>query len=273
MVAVFGPAEVERLQKVYAAPEIVEQRLRTRAALGARPGERGLDVGCGPGLLACELAREVGPGGRVVGLDSSRDMVETARARAAGEGLEHSVEFQLGQADRLDFPAGSFDFVTAVQVYLYVEAIDRALAEAARVLRPGGRCVIVDTDWDSCVWLTADRERHRRVMEARLREFANPHLPPLLPGLLKSAGLVLDHAGVIPILNLRYDPDSFSGGILGLTRAIAVRRGMPSDEADAWRADLESRIGDGDYFFSLNRFLFVATKPCAAGVSCQQAEG
>ncbi len=261
MASVFGPAEVQQLEKVYAAPEIVEQRIRTRAAVGARRGEHGLDVGCGPGLLACELAAEVGPGGRIVGIDASPDMIETARARAVREGLDQRVEFTLGDAARLDFPAESFDFVVAVQVYLYVSAVERALAEAARVLRRGGRYAIVDTDWDSCVWLTADGDRHRKVMEGRMREFANPHLPPRLPGLLEGAGLTLAHAAVIPILNVRYDPDSFSVGIIGPTKKLAVRHGVPRDEADAWEADLRGRAAAGPYFFSVNRFLFVAAKP------------
>lgn len=261
MAPLFGPGDVERLERAYAAPEIVEQRARTRAAVGARPGEHGLDVGCGPGFLLCELARAVGPTGRVVGLDESPDMIEAARARAARAGLGPRVELAVGDAARLDFPDGAFDFVTAVQVYLYVKDVEHALAEGARVLKRGGRYAIVDTDWDSCLWLTADRERHRRVMEARMRHFANPHLPPRLPGLLQAAGLTLAHASVIPILNLRYDPASFSGGIIGATKQLAVRHGVPAAAAEAWAADLTSRAEAGRYFFSLTRFLFVATKP------------
>lgn len=257
----FGPGDVLRLEKAYAAPEIVEQRARTRAVLGARPGERGLDVGCGPGLLACELAREVGLAGGIVGIDASPDMIEAARARAARERLGERLEFAVGDASRLEFPRESFDFVVAVQVYLYVHDVEHALAEAARVLKRGGRHAIVDTDWDSCLWLTADRDRHRRVMEARLRHFASPHLPPRLPGLLRAAGFTLTHASVIPLLNLRCDPESFSVGIIGATKGLAVRHGLPRAEADAWEADLRSRTADGQYFFSLNRFLFVATKP------------
>jgi SAM-dependent methyltransferase len=261
MATAFGPSDVERLEKVYAAPEIVEQRARTRAALGARPGERGLDVGCGPGLLACELAREVGEAGRVVGIDASPDMIESARARARREGLEARVELSSGDATRLDFPPESFDFVVAVQVYLYVKEVERALAAGARVLKRGGRYAIVDTDWDSCVWLTADRDRHRRVMEGRLAEFAQPHLPPRLPGLIRAAGLRLAQAAVIPLLDVRHDPASFSVGIIGPTRNLAARHGVPREEAEAWEADLRGRTEEGRYFFSLNRFLFVATKP------------
>ncbi|MGH7263592.1 MAG: methyltransferase domain-containing protein, partial [Candidatus Rokuibacteriota bacterium] len=158
------------------------------------------------------------------------------------------------------FRAGGFDFVTGVQVYLYVLEVEEALAEVARVLRPGGRAVVVDTDWDSCVWRTADPARHRRVMEARLGHFAHPHLPPRLPGLLAKAGLALSRVEVIPIVNLRCEPGSFSVDLIGLTRRAAVEHGLPVAEAEAWEADLRGRTQDGDYFFSVSRFLFLAVK-------------
>jgi len=249
------------LERAYAAPEIAEQRARTRAALGARPGEHGLDVGCGPGFLAVELAREVGASGRIMGIDASADMLAAARTRVAREGLADRIRLAHVDAASLPFRAGAFDFVTAVQVYLYVAEVERALAEAARALRPGGRLIVVDTDWDSCVWLTGDRARHRRVMEARLGEFVQPHLPPRLPGLLRGAGLRLAHAEAIPVLDLDGAPGSFSRHVSGVTRAAVVRHGLAAAEAEAWEADLRARTGEGDYFFSVNRYCFVAVKP------------
>lgn len=253
----FDARAAARLGRIYMAPAIVEQRARTRAALGARPGEHGLDVGCGPGLLAAELVQEVGAQGRIVAMDRSPDMLAAARERLKG----HPVGFVRSDAAALPFAGAGFDFVVAVQVYLYVPDVARALAEAARVLRPGGRLAVVDTDWDSCVWLTADRDRHRRIMEARMGDYAHAHLPPRLPGLLKAAGLRLTHAAAVPVLDIRYDPDCFSGGTIATTRDSAIARGVPREEAEAWEADLRGRTGEGDYFFSVNRFLFVATRP------------
>jgi SAM-dependent methyltransferase len=261
MAARFGAREAARLETVYASPAIAAQRAATRAALGARPGERGLDVGCGPAFLACELGREVRPGGRVVGLDESPEMLEAARARIEQEGLADHVEVLKGDAVRLAFPAAAFDFVTAVQIYLYVSDVERALAEAARVLRPGGRLAVVDTDWDSCVWLTSDRARHRRVMEARNEYFVQPHLPARLPGLLGRVGLELARAEAIPVLELSGDAGTFSGGLIATIGDLAARHGVPRAEAEAWKADLLARANGSEYFFSLTRYLFVATRP------------
>jgi SAM-dependent methyltransferase len=257
----FDAAAAARLGRMYASPAIVEQRARTRAALGVRPGERGLDIGCGPGFLTCELAGEVGERGRVVGMDASADMVAAARERAQRESVGDRVRIARGDAAQLPFRAERFDFVTAVQVYLYVPDVAAAVAEAARVLRRGGRLAVVDTDWDSCVWLTSDRGRHRRIMEARMADFVDGHLPPRLPGLLARAGLRVERAEVVPVLERRYDPDAFSGGIVGVMTDTAVRQGVPVADAEAWAADLRSRTADGDYFFSVNRYLFLAIKP------------
>lgn len=254
----FDAANVARMERMYSSAPITEQRAKTRAALALSEGEYGLEVGCGIGFLACEMAHEVGAAGRVVGLDNSPDMIAASKDRAQRDGLSDRLEFMVGDATQLDFPSAAFDFVVAVQVYLYVAEIERALGEARRVLRPGGRLVIVDTDWDSCVWLTADRERHRRVLEARLHELPQPHLPPAFLGLLRRVGLNLVRVEVHPILNLRYERDSLSAGLIETTPKIVGNFGIDPAEAEAWVNDLKNRTSDDDYFFSLNRYLFLA---------------
>jgi len=257
----FDGAGVARLERMYSTPAVVEQRARTRSALAIRPGERGLDIGCGPGFLLCEMAKDAGAKGHVAGIDASADMVEAARRRAEHQDLKERTDIRVGDATRLDQAHGSLDFVTAVQVYLYVRHIERALAEAARVLKPGGRLVVVDTDWDSCVWRTSDRERQRRMMDAWARQFAQPHLPPLLPRLLAGAGLELQAVEAIPLINLRYEADSFSAGVIEMMAPTVAPLGIDPTECAAWAADLRGRTGDGEYFFSVNRYLFRARRP------------
>jgi hypothetical protein len=100
-------------------------------------------------------------------------------------------------------------------------------------------------------------------MDARSRYFTQPHLPAKLPALLRRAGLTLEHAEAIPLLELDGGPDTFSAGLIASTADLAARHGVPRDEAEAWRADLLARAAGGDYFFSLTRFLFVARRPAA----------
>ena len=116
------------------------QRAVDRAQVG--PGADALDVCCGTGDLALELRRRIGPDGRVVGSDFSEPMLELARAKSGEQGLP--VEF--GWADALDLPYGDdgFDAVTIGFGARNLADLDKGLGEMARVLRPGGRVVILE---------------------------------------------------------------------------------------------------------------------------------
>src|SRR5436190_2498574 len=116
------------------------QRAVDRVEVG--PGSDALDVCCGTGDLALELRRRVGPDGRVVGCDFSEQMLELARQKSGEGGLP--VEF--GWADALALPYGdqSFDALTIGFGARNLADLDRGLSEMARVLRPGGRVVILE---------------------------------------------------------------------------------------------------------------------------------
>jgi demethylmenaquinone methyltransferase/2-methoxy-6-polyprenyl-1,4-benzoquinol methylase len=111
-----------------------------RADLG--PGSDALDVCCGTGDLTLALRRRIGPDGRVVGCDFSEPMLEIARRKSGQEGLP--AEF--GWADALELPYGdsSFDAVTIGFGARNLADLDRGISEMARVLRPGGRLVILE---------------------------------------------------------------------------------------------------------------------------------
>src|SRR6476646_4955054 len=129
-----------RVEATYQTPDIVAQRRATRELLALEPGEHVLDIGVGPGFLAAEMAEEVGPGGRVCGIDASDSMLALARRRSA------AVELAVADVLKLPFPGASFDAAVATQVYEYVPEMPAALAAARGVLRPGGRLLILDTD-------------------------------------------------------------------------------------------------------------------------------
>ena len=114
----------------------VVDALMARARLA--PGERVLDLGTGTGSVAERAAEVVGPGGHVVGVDISPEMLSLARARVAARGLAH-VSMQEGRAEAIPADDNSFDVVLASLSLMY--AIDREAAarEMARVLRPNGR--------------------------------------------------------------------------------------------------------------------------------------
>ena len=116
----------------------------TLAKTGLRPGQQALDVAAGSGDLAAGLARQVGKAGRVVVTDINAAMLAEGRDRLLNEGLAGNVEYVLADAENLPFPDGSFHCVTIGFGLRNVTDKDAALRSLYRVLKPGGRLLVLE---------------------------------------------------------------------------------------------------------------------------------
>ncbi len=204
------------------------------------------------------MADEVGPTGHVVGIDVSPDMIALASERCANRA---QIEVSEGDAVALPFGDETFDVVISTQVYEYVQDVAKALREAARGLRPGGRLLVIATDWESSLWSNADEARMVRMLEAWREHGADSRLPRKLPKLLREAGLKVDPIAVIPIINIEYDPNNYSYSMIQLMSKFAAgKQQLTAQDADEWAEDLKAFGERGEYFFSVNRYVFVARK-------------
>jgi arsenite methyltransferase len=254
----FDDAVVQRLQAVYKTEDVVAQRRQVIAALDLRAGDKVIDIGTGPGYLAADMAKAVGSKGRVVAVDLNESMLQVARASCS-----EFAWIDLVNADAVRLPGGDGTFNAAVstQVYEFVPDVQAALVDAWRVLRPGGRLVILDTDWDSLVWASSNDERMARLLKVWDGHLADPHLPRTLAGSLIDAGFEVDAVSAVPIVNTTYDQEVFSFYMSKqVAEFIAGRQGVTEGDVAGWLQDLEASHDARRYFFSLNRYLFVAHK-------------
>jgi SAM-dependent methyltransferase len=164
-----------------------ELRAWERTHLSLRAGERLLDVGCGLGDGALALTRELGPTGAVVGIDASAAMLAAATERAAAAPCP--VRFSVGEALALDEPDGSFDAVRSERTLQWVADPAAAIDEMLRVLRPGGRVALIDTDWSTLELDVGDDDVAAAVRDAMRTERGRPsHVGRHLGKILRTAG-------------------------------------------------------------------------------------
>jgi SAM-dependent methyltransferase len=257
----YDEAAADRLEAVYLGPDVVAQRADTLRRLNVESGEHVLDVGSGPGFLAQAIADRTGPSGKVVGVDSSDQMITRASARNDRPWLS----YRLADATSLPFEASSFDVVVSTQVAEYVPDIEAFCSEVVRVMRPGGRGLILATDWDAVCWHSSDAERMDRVLNAFAPHCADSRLPRTLGARLRGAGLLLEEVSYFPIINLdRYD-GCYGEMVVPFIKAYVSAQGtVPEEELEAWADDLRDLNQRGEHFFSTGRFSFLFKKPDAA---------
>ena len=197
----------------------------------------------------------------MTGIDLSDDFIAAAETFAADDGVSDRVQFAVGDAHQLDFRAASFDTVVAHTLVSHVRAPLAVLAEAARVVRPGGYVAVFDGDYASLTFGCSD-PRLGEAVEPALQAtiMSSPRVMREIPRLLPKAGLrliatqahVYAEAGSSTfMLNLAetYAP---------LTAASAGQ--LSAAHVDAWLADQRRSASDGTFFAACNYYAYVARR-------------
>ena len=254
----FDAETLKLLDVSYKGADITRRRAVNMAALAPAPGERLLDLGCGQGMMTEELARAVGPTGEVFGVDPSADMLTGARARCT----EHAnVSILEGGAGAIPLKDASLDGAVSLQVLEYVDDLDGACAELARVLRPGGRLAVGDMQHETLSWASDNPGRMRRMTQAWERHVAEPNAPARLPNLLARAGFQVVEMRPIPFAAHQLRPDSLPFMLMHLMRGYAIENDlMDKAEANAWLAEQEAMAAEGRFFFSITHFIAIAIR-------------
>ena len=227
------------------------------ALLDLQPGQHVLEVGCGTGEDSRAMAQRVVPGGRVVAVDGSQHMIDTARQR--GEGCSLPLEFQVADAHRLPFADDSFDASRADRIFMHLESPAQALREMKRVTRPGGRVLVYEVDFETLTLDLPQRERTRKIVNTWSDGFRNGWLGRHVPALFREAGLEDVH--ITPAtLWLRYPVAMQMVGPATVERACAAGL-LTATEGEDWLGQLHQRYEAGLLFSTLTGFLVVGCKP------------
>lgn len=228
--------------------------------LNPAPGERLLEVGCGSGLLCRQIAGRAAPGGHVTGIDVSFEMVVAARQHAARMGSKSQVVFEVGQAEALSYPAGAFDAALAARLMLHVAEPARVVGELRRVVRSGGRVVLMDWDFDTVAVDHSNRELTRRLLHWRSDHYGgNNWSGRQLAGLANGAGL--QEVQVTPaVLVARDECAGFTQSLWRAAQRACEAGAITPIERDAWLAELQARIAAGRFFASITYFIVLGYK-------------
>ena len=242
-------------------PFFAECKRESYDLLAATPGSSILEVGCGLGDDAAALARRVAPGGSVVAVDGSEAMVEAARQR---HGTVAGLSFDIADATRLPYGDGSFDGCRIDRVLQHIADPAAAIREMVRVLRPGGRLVAFDNDWETLTIDSTNRPLTRTILNTWCDRFPSGWIGRRMVGLFLDAGLA--DVEVFPKTMVSNDLDvadrvfSFFATADGLVNAGTI----DADDADRWRNELRTADAAGRFFTSYTGFLVAGTRPGAA---------
>jgi SAM-dependent methyltransferase len=238
-------AWIDVLDRLRSDPLYATYKARVAELLDPVRGGRYLEVGCGTGADAIELARRCGV--EVVGVDSSVAMVEEAR----GRGLAGA---QVADAHALPFDADLFDGAWADRTFQHLADPVRAMAELARVIRPGGPVVVADPDYGTQIVNMPDQELADRVLRFRAG-VGNWRLGHQMTRLFGEAGLVDVRVEAVPIVVT--DPAALDNALgLRTWAGLAEAQGL-LDGADVarWEAALDAAAAGGWFLYAFCVFI------------------
>ncbi len=239
-----------------ALPGVQRMRDWANAALAVRLTEVAVDIGSGTGSEVIAFAQAVGSVGVAVGVDPNPAMNSIASERAAMAGVE--AWFVKGTAYCLPFADASVDAVRCERVFQHLDDPGRAAEEIARVLVPGGRVVLIDSDWFTAIAHPGDPVVVQAMSEAMRQKSPNPGSGRRLRGLLVRAGLVIDDVGSEAVI---CDPGTATL-MYELMSARAVMTGLiTAQQRSTLLGDVAAGVDSGDFHLSVTMFAALAHKP------------
>ena len=241
------------------APDMQGVNQKLCETVAAIPGERLLEVGSGSGILCRMLAPHLQPGGQIVGLDISPDMTAEAQKYALAQGISSGISFKTGTAESLPYPNASFDGAIAARLLLHATNPDAVIQEMKRVVKPKGRVVVMDWDFETVAVDHPDRELSRRILHWRNDHHGgNNWSGRQLWRRMQTAGF--QNLSVHPWVSVTHrETDGLTQSLWRAAQVACEAGAISPAEQEAWIMELKSRIQAGTFFASIVYFIVKGT--------------
>jgi SAM-dependent methyltransferase len=244
-------------------PGQVRLRRRFLRWVPVRAAQRVLEVGCGTGVVARDLAAIVGRRGVVAAIDPSAALLARARSLSRGAAGGRLV-FRRASGDALPFADARFDTTLAITVLLHVANPQTVVKEMARVTRPGGRVAVQDQDFGLIGVAHPDRALTAKILEGvAAKIYEEPHSGRRLGALLRAAGL----ADVRVLTDVYQDTglNPFSRSFLERRAENAVRFGLvDAPTAQDWLDGFNALHAEGNFLLTMQYFGAAGVRPDGA---------
>jgi ubiquinone/menaquinone biosynthesis C-methylase UbiE len=236
-------------------PDQMQVNYALRDILNPQAEDRLLELGSGSGVLCRLMAQNVSPKGHIIGIDTSPEMVKLSQEYAHKENLDNLITFEVGEASKLDYPNGSFNGAFAARLLIYITNPLEIITELIRVVKSGGRIVLMDWDFETLVVDHSNRELTRRIFHWRNdNKDGNNWSGRQLYRLLKIGGL--KEITVFPVVTTTTDESSSLTQSLWHAASGALEQGIINNkEYESWISELKSSIQKQQYFAGIVYFI------------------
>lgn len=255
----FAGRTIDLLEKLYLAPQLVRYRKTYLARLKLQNRSRILDLGIGTAANTL-LILEQYPESIIDGTDRSFEMLYHSRGKLRELGIRNQVRLVCMDAHQLHFAEGAYDYAIVSQVISYLEDPVLVLRKLGRCMKPEGRILLEDSDWESFIYNSGGHPAWKRIRESWLFQSTNLDAGRRLKEFVVKSGLRVDQSSCFHLQEDSFEENTYGYWLAIIIADYVTRNHIVSrDEAEDWLAQLAELSRNGGYYFGLNRMSVIAT--------------